>query len=163
MEQPTHSTLDVIYENWRIYNEKLRAAIAPLTDDQLDLQPAPHMWPISQLAQHIIGVRAGWFSGTLQEEDAAMDGYMEWGQRESPARNAAELVRALDETWAFIAARIQRWTPAECAETFPDEWDGQVQYVSRSWVIWHVLEHDLHHGGEIALILGMNRLPSVDI
>lgn len=163
MEQPTQSTLEVIYANWRVYHDKLRAAIAPLTDEQLGLRPAAHMWPVSQLAQHIIGVRAGWFSGTLQDEDAAMGGYMEWGQRESPFRSAAELVAALDETWAFIAARLQRWTPAECAETFPDEWDGQVWHVSRSWVIWHVLEHDLHHGGEIALILGMHGLPSVDI
>lgn len=61
MEQ-NQSTLDVIYENWRVYNEKLRNVIAPLTDEQLNLQPAPHMWPVSQLVQHIISVRAGWFS-----------------------------------------------------------------------------------------------------
>jgi uncharacterized damage-inducible protein DinB len=23
-------------------------------------------------------------------------------------------------------------------------------------VVWHVLEHDLHHGGEISLTLGMH-------
>lgn len=158
MPQPTHSTLDVIYENWRGYQEKLRDCIAPLTAEQLALQPAAHMWPLEQIVQHIIAVRAGWFSGTLQDEDAAMREYMEWGQRESPARSAAELARGLDETWAFIEARVQRWTPDECAQTFPDEWEGQVYQVSRSWVIYHVLEHDLHHGGEVALILGMNGL-----
>jgi len=25
-------------------------------------------------------------------------------------------------------------------------------------VVWHVLEHDLHHGGEISLMLGLHRL-----
>jgi hypothetical protein len=35
--------------------------------------------------------------------------------------------------------------------------------VSRSWVIYHVLEHDLHHGGEVSLILGMNKLQAPDI
>jgi hypothetical protein len=30
-------------------------------------------------------------------------------------------------------------------------------------VIYHVLEHDLHHGSEVSLILGMNGLPPVDI
>jgi hypothetical protein len=101
MQQPPQSTLDVIYENWHGHHEKLRACIAPLTPEQLALQPAAHMWPINQLVQHIISVRAGWFSGTLQDEDPAMSAYMEWGQRESPARSAAELVRGLDETWAF--------------------------------------------------------------
>ena len=163
MEQPSQSTLDVIYENWRGYQEKLRAAVAPLTDEQLALQPAPHMWPLGQILQHIIAVRAGWFSGTLQDEDAAMSDYMEWGQRESPARSAAELARGLNETWAFIEARLQRWTADDCAKTFPDEWDGQVYQVSRSWVIYHVLEHDLHHGGEASLILGMNGLRTLNL
>jgi len=163
MQQQTQSTLDVIYENWRGYQEKLRTAIAPLTDEHLSLQPAAGMWPLGQIVQHIVSVRAGWFSYVLQDEDDAMSAYMEWGQRESPARSAAELAHGLDETWAFIQARLQRWTPDDCAQTFPDEWDGQVYQLSRSWVIYHVLEHDLHHGGEVSLILGMNGLPSLDL
>jgi len=159
-EQPT---LDVIYENWRNYNDKLRAAVAPLTDEQLRLQPAPGMWPLGQILQHIVSVRAGWFSGTLQDDDEAMAAYMEWGQYDSPARSAAELARGLDETWAFIESRLRRWTPEDRAKTFPDEWEGVVSDVSRSWVIYHVLEHDLHHGGEVSLLLGMNKLPGPDI
>ncbi len=163
MPQQSDSTLDVIYQNWRGYQEKLRDAVAPLTDEQLSLQPAARMWPLGQLVQHIISVRAGWFSGTLQDDDEQMNEYMNWGQRESPDRSAAELVRGLDETWDFIEARLQRWSPDECAMTFPDEWDGQIYEVSRSWVIYHVLEHDLHHGGEISLLLGMNGLRSLDL
>ena len=161
--QQEKSTLDVIYENWRTYSDKLRDAIAPLMDEQLRLQPAPGMWPLGQILQHIVSVRAGWFSGTLQDSDEAMAAYMEWGQRDSPARSAAELARGLDETWAFIESRLRRWTPEDRAMTFPDEWDGVVSDVSRSWVIYHVLEHDLHHGGEVSLLLGMNKLPGPDI
>ena len=163
MQEQTQSTLDVIYENWRGYQEKLRGCIAPLADTHLGLQPAAGMWPLGQMVQHIISVRAGWFSGTLQDADEAMNTYMEWGQRDSPARSAAELVRGLDQTWAFIEARLQRWTPDDCARTFPDEWDGQTYEVSRSWVIYHVMEHDLHHGGEVSLILGMHGLRALDL
>jgi len=163
MQPQTPSTLDVIYESWRGYDEKLRTCIAPLTNEQLLLQPAARMWPLGQIVQHIISVRAGWFSGTLQDADEAMNAYMEWGQRDSPARSAVEMVRGLDETWAFIDARLQHWTPDDCAKIFPDEADGQVYEVSRSWVIYHVLEHDLHHGGEVSLILGMNGLQTPDL
>src|SRR5690349_19455479 len=158
MEQQNRSTLDVIYESWRGHHEKLRDCIAPLTNEQLSLQPAARMWPLGQIVQHIISVRAGWFSYTLQDADKVMEEYMLWGQRDSPERSATELARGLDETWAFIEARLQRWTPEDHARTFPDEVDGQVYEVSRSWVIYHVLEHDLHHGGEVSLILGMNGL-----
>ncbi len=45
-------------------------------------------------------------------------------------------------------------------QTFPDDWDGQHVDLSRAWVFWHVMEHDLHHGGELSLILGMHGLPA---
>src|SRR5215813_5667613 len=109
MEQESRSTLEVIYENWRGYNRRLQNCIAPLTNEQLLLQPAPRMWPLGQILQHIISVRAGWFSGTLQDADESMREYMEWGQRDSPDRSALELVHALDETWAFIESRLQSW------------------------------------------------------
>ena len=122
------------------------------------------MWPLGQIVQHTISVRAGWFSGTLQEPDKLMDKYMLWGQPDSPERSAVELIRGLDETWTFIESCLRRWTPADGAKTFPDEaQDGQVYQVSRAWVIYHVLEHDLHHGSEISLILGMNGLQPLDI
>lgn len=158
MQSESPSTLDVIYESWRGYQTKLRDCIAPLTDEQLALQPAPGMWPIAQLVQHIISVRVGWFIYTLQEDDEAMRAYAEWGQQESPHQNGAALAQGLDETWTFIEACMRRWTPEDRATTFPDEDDGKVVEVSRSWVIYHVLEHDLHHGGEISLILGMHGL-----
>ncbi len=164
MPKDTQSTLDMIYANWAGYNKRLENCIAPLTNEQLLLQPAPRMWPLGQIGQHIILVRAGWFSGTLQEPDKLMGEYMLWGQRDSAERSAVELVRGLDETWTFIESRLHRWTPADGAKTFPDETeDGQVYQVSRAWVIYHVLEHDLHHGSEISLILGMNGLQPLDI
>ena len=164
MQPQTGSTLDVIYENWKGYHQKLRDCIALLTDEQLLLQPAARMWPLGQIVQHIISVRAGWFSGTLQDSDEEMNEYMSsWGQRDSPDRSALELVHGLDATWAFMEARLQRWTPDDCARTFPDEFDGQTYDVSRSWVIYHVMEHDLHHGGEVSLILGMNGLQTPNL
>ena len=163
MQQQSPSTLQVIYENWGDYQEKLRDCVTPLANEHLMLQPATHMWPLGQILQHIISVRAGWFSGTLQDEDETMNEYMAWGQRDSPVRSAAELVRGLDETWAFIQARLQRWTPADCGITCPDETDGEVYEVSRSWVIYHVMEHDLHHGGEVSLILGIHSLQTPDL
>jgi uncharacterized damage-inducible protein DinB len=163
MEDDFPTTLNVIYENWGRYNKKLQTCVAPLKNADLSLQPTPGMWPLGQILQHIVSVRAGWFSYTLQDPDDVMDKYMDWAQPESPERSPAELVRGLEDTWAFIESRLRRWTDADCAKTFPDEWDGRTYQVTRSWVIYHVLEHDLHHGSEVSLILGMNGLPPVDL
>ena len=49
MQPDRDLTLDVIYDNWRDYNGKLQSLSAPLTIEQLALQPAPHMWPLGQI------------------------------------------------------------------------------------------------------------------
>jgi uncharacterized damage-inducible protein DinB len=48
-------------------------------------------------------------------------------------------------------------------KTFARDWEGKRYEFSRAWVVWHVLEHDLHHGGEISLTLGMHGLQAPDI
>jgi uncharacterized damage-inducible protein DinB len=66
----------------------------------------------------------------------------------------------MERTWQFMADCLARWSPADMHQTFPDDWDGQHVDLSRAWVVWHVMEHDLHHGGELSLTLGMHGLPS---
>lgn len=34
---------------------------------------------------------------------------------------------------------------------------------SRQWIIWGVLEHDIHHGSEISTTLGVHGLPVVEM
>jgi uncharacterized damage-inducible protein DinB len=34
---------------------------------------------------------------------------------------------------------------------------------TRGWVVWHVIKHDLHHGGEIAYSMVMYGLKAADI
>jgi len=43
-------------------------------------------------------------------------------------------------------------------QTFQDDQHGKIVHFSRAWVIYHLVEHDLHHGGEVSLTLGMHGL-----
>jgi len=78
----------------------------------------------------------------------------------APIPPAAEMVQGLDCTWQFMADCLARWSPDDMRYTFPDDWDGKQVDVSRAWVVWHVMEHDLHHGGELSLTLGIHGLPA---
>ncbi len=132
---------------WKAYQDRLAAALAPLTAEQLALRAAPGLRSIGENAAHIIAVRAGWFTYTLGEDAEA-----------APTRTADELVQGLDRTWRMMADCLARWSPADMQQTFPDDWNGKQVYLSRAWIVWHVLEHDLHHGGEVSLTLGMHGL-----
>ena len=42
------------YAGWGIYNQRLVAAIAPLTAEQLALRNSPQSWSIGMYATHIV-------------------------------------------------------------------------------------------------------------
>jgi uncharacterized damage-inducible protein DinB len=35
--------------------------------------------------------------------------------------------------------------------------------ISRQWTIWRILSHDIHHGGQIALMLGMQGIEAFEL
>jgi hypothetical protein len=35
--------------------------------------------------------------------------------------------------------------------------------VSRQWTIWRILTHDVHHGGQLALMLGTQGIPVFEL
>lgn len=46
---------------------------------------------------------------------------------------------------------------------FQGPWQGRDYTLMLQWVILHVIEHDLHHGGEVSFTLGMHNLQSIDL
>lgn len=148
-----------IYSNWQGYQNHIKDSVAPLTTEHLALRAAPNLRSIGENVAHIVGCRAGWFSEFLGEDGGAeMKAMANWDIPGAPSRTAAELVDGLERTWQFMAECRSRWSDADMRQTFPDDWDGKKVELSRAWVMWHVLEHDLHHGGEVSITLGMHGL-----
>jgi uncharacterized damage-inducible protein DinB len=154
-------TLAMFYTSWKEYQDRLRDSIAPLTADQLDLQAAPGLRSIGANAAHIIGCRAGWFTYTMGEERTPeLEVALRIDEPNAPPATAEELVKGLDITWQMMSDCLARWTPDDMKQKFPDDWDGETVELPRAWIVWHVLEHDLHHSGEISLTLGMHGIPA---
>jgi uncharacterized damage-inducible protein DinB len=158
-------TLTTFYTSWKAYQDHIKGALAPLATEQFELRAAPHLRSIGENAVHIIACRASWFTDFLGENGGAeIKVYTGWDEDTlklgTRVPSAAELVQALDRTWQFMADCLARWSPNDMQQTFPDDWDGKRVDLSRAWVVWHVMEHDLHHGGELSLTLGIHGLPA---
>jgi uncharacterized damage-inducible protein DinB len=150
---------DAIIAGWQEYQENLVITVKPLTAEQLELYATPELRSVRAIAEHIVATRSGWFHWDLKEpisdELVAMD---QWGRSDETIRTAEQLVHGLEATWQMIRDALARWTPEQLAA--PVHLDGPGDFVvSRAWVIWHLLEHDLHHGGELAYVLGMHKIP----
>lgn len=168
------SALGPFHEGWARHEARVIEALRVLTPEQLEFRTAPHQWAIWQLAAHVAGSRAYWFHDVLGEGDQATRDLFrvdrttvpglepedaQWEDVEDHPRNAEELVDALSRTWAIVDGCLQRWTAEDLAATIvrPDRTHH------RGWVVWHVMEHDIHHGGEISQILGSNGLSGFDL
>ena len=155
-----HTSLANYYKGWDNYQELLSKAIEPLSPDQLALRAASSLRSIDELASHIITARAWWYHGMMREGGSDMEEFYTWDDEGAPAHSAAELVRGLDLTWNLVQSCLSRWTAADFDQTFLTRSYGER---SRQWIIWHVIEHDLHHGGELSFTLGMHGLAAPDL
>ena len=154
-----YSTVAAFYKGWEVYQEQLTKAIAPLTPDKLALQAAPHLRSIGVLAAHIIAARVWWFHNCMGEGSEDIAPMLGWDDDDAPPRTAAELVSGLDATWHMIYDALNRWTPDDLEQRF----QRRETTVTRQWIIWHVIEHDLHHGGELSYSLGIYGLAAPDL
>jgi uncharacterized damage-inducible protein DinB len=60
------------------------------------------------------------------------------------------------------------WWMGEGPEEFAIQVDapdaqGERPSRSRQWIVWHLVEHDVHHGGEISFSLGMHGVAGLDL
>lgn len=158
-----HPLIPAIYDGWHTYQTALIDALRPLTADQLQLRAAPHLRTVGEIATHIVKTRAGWFYFDLEEQNETLKEIVDWPKTDEQPRTAAELVAGLETTWTILQAIINDWTAEQWAKTFTAVDDYGEWSFSRAWVVWHLIEHDLHHGGEISLTLGIHGVRALDI
>jgi uncharacterized damage-inducible protein DinB len=84
----------------------------------------------------------------------------------SNLRSISDIARhiiAAETSWKALTEALERLTPTELDQDVRAQWGGQEHGFKRSWIIWHLIEHDLHHGGEISLTLGIHGLAAPDL
>jgi hypothetical protein len=142
------------FESWQDYQAALKRAIAPLTDEQLQRRLIPGLRTPGEIAEHIVFGRALHLHRTLGEGAAELTSLLRWEDADDPPHTAAEILHGLELTWRFIIGCLMRGSPNEAV---PEQEAPIVQ------TIWGLLDHDLPHAGELALLLGAAGLPGVEI
>ena len=154
-------SLITLHKYWANYQQRLIVTITPLSSEQLALPVASHQ-TIGELLAHMIGARFWWFHRWMGEQEP-LD-LVDWGD-EQDLREAASLVNAFEMTWQMISPAVSRWTAADLEHLVPPPASvaAAESAHTREWIVWHVLEHEIHHGGELSLALGGYGLQGIDI
>ena len=152
----TSISLSKIFEGWEGYHHSILHAIQSLSPQQLTWQPTPKLRSVGQLTSHIALGRLGWF--VRLQAPGSQELYQQAikiGWEAGISSQKDEIIHWLEMTWQVIADSLTQWSIDDLWRTFEQEYQGVNYRISYQWMIWRILAHDLHHGGELAVMLGM--------
>ncbi len=157
------------YDRWPQYNRRLTEIVGAMSDAQLAIRPSPDGSPIWATVGHTAGGRVYWLCGVVGEPGAETTPFPDplngegWEDDLDHPRGAAELVMALDTTWAIIDRLLDRWTPELLDELVERSYGDQRQVHSRASILQRLLTHEAYHCGELSQTLGIHGLPQIDL
>ena len=169
------NTLAEVLDGWNGYQTSLVNAIAPLTREQLIWKPAPNLRSIGDMARHISLGRVTWFARMNAPGSTELVKRIDLWEADSDGNkdivesaiaiteDAKELVNWLELTWQMIDMTLTTWNVSDLAQTYRHTWNGKTYAVSRQWTLWRILSHDVHHGGELSLMLGLQGIEAFEL
>ena len=162
-------TLLQIYSGWGGYQTSLVNAISPLTPAQLAYRPMPDRRSVGEIAAHIAFGRIDWFSrmgapGSTELADQVRAYYESDGRiSKAVTEDSTVIVRWLNASWKMIEANLTNWTVADLEWTYLQSYVGNTYSVSRQWVVWRIMAHDIHHGGQLTILLAEQGIDPPDL
>ena len=153
-------SLSAVFDGWDGYQTSIVHAVQPLTQEQLTYRPAPHLRTPAEIASHLAIGRIYWFSRMPAPGSLEMARKVEAiGGEGAIAGDRDQILFWLDASWKMIADTLNQWTVDDLARTYLHGYQEKTYAVSYQWTVWRILTHDIHHGGELAFVLGLQGIP----
>jgi len=147
--------LNRLFSHWNQIHKDTLSVIDKFTDDELSHIAYDGGMPIGRIALHIADAEEGWlrFVMTKERQDWPADYTIE----NYPTRDAIK----------NLLREVNLKTMAQLSTLTSDDLDTEVVApwgtFSIAFIIWHVIEHEVHHRGELSLILGILGREGLDV
>lgn len=148
---------DFYLEHCPIVRQETLAILDTFQDEDLDFIPVRGGWTVAVIMCHIAETANFWLhSGAFQALGLTTRGPL-----------ISEDCHTLEEVRAYLADEHRR-TLQLLADINPADWQQEIRYADGflptvGWVFWHVLEHEIHHRGELSLITGILGREGLDL
>jgi uncharacterized damage-inducible protein DinB len=161
--EPDAGSLLSLFDGWDGHNLALVRALRPLTAEQLAFRPAPRLRSVGETARHVADGRLDWWRRMLGDDHELVRPTLGRRRNEPIEAEAETLVEWLNETWTMIEKTLRAWTTDDLRRSYHQPYQGRTWVVPYQWVMFRILAHDTHHGGEIALALGLQGVSIPDL
>jgi uncharacterized damage-inducible protein DinB len=143
------------FGHWRSVRKGLFAALDLLEDGQLAFTPREGLWSLGTVAVHIAEAEDGWFRYVVRRE---VDSWPDYSPEDYAT--VSSLKALLAEVHGRTEAYLETLQDDDLEQIIEAPWEERFPL---RWVIWHVLEHEISHRGEIYLMLGLMGMEAPDV
>jgi uncharacterized damage-inducible protein DinB len=144
-----------IFSHWGQVRVDLLSTIDMFSEDELYFKPFDSSWPVGQIMLHIADCEDNWLHGIVRHE------YQPWifyNLADYPQK--ANILEVLDHAHLKTIKLLEDLNEDDLDQKYKTP-EGK-NYRLR-WIIWHVLEHEIHHRGELSLALGLLGREGLDV
>lgn len=144
-----------LFGHWGVVRRGLVRALDSLADEQLEFVPREGLWSLGTVARHIAVAEEGWFRYVVIRE---RDGWPDYAVEDYPT--VESIKGLLADVRARTVAYLEGIDVADVDRVIETPWGEKL---SIREIVWHVLEHEIHHRGEIYLMLGLLGMEAPDV
>ena len=141
-------------KRWGEVRAGLVSALDLLSEAQLDFTPRAGLWSLRETVVHIADTEDGWLRYYTANR---------WHDQSFEPTNypsVASLKALLAEVHAVTLQQFAKDPDGLFGQVCSLPWGAQT---SLGWAVWHVLEHEIHHRGEVYLMLGLMGMEAPDV
>ncbi len=149
--------LSQFFSNYFTVRAEMLSAVGSLSQEQLDWTPPHHKNSIGKLLSHIADCEYFWIREIATREISGPD----YDQFDS-ARTLADKLALLKEQEDVFAAFMDREEIDDWDSVFYDGTEAGEKF-SKRWLVWHVVEHQARHRGQIFMLMSMQGLEVPDV
>ena len=145
-----------LFAHWQQIRLGLITTIDQFTDAELTYQPFDGGWAVGHIMLHIASAEDGWLRFVIMRELDEWPDHLELNN----FGDKLAIKQALEQVHNRMVNYLITLQEADLSRTIIAPWGDKFQI---GWVLWHVLEHEIHHRGELSLILGLLGRGGLDV
>ena len=145
-----------VFAHWQQVRADLFITIDHFSEAELSFRPLEGGWSVGQIMLHIADAEDGWLRYVLTRE---LDGWPDHYTLDNYSDKLA-IKEALEQVHDRMMNYIHTLQETDLSRSITAPWGDEFRV---GWVLWHVHEHEIHHRGELSLVLGLLGREGLDV
>ncbi len=142
-----------IFRHWTHVRKELIETVGKFSRSELEFKPFEGSWTAGQIALHIAEAEDFWFTRVVKGEEIMEPDF------DTKSATRDQLVNWLNFVHNKTLVFLNGLEEKDLEKKFALEGGEFPLY----FIVWHVIEHEIHHRGELSLCLGMLGREGLDV